>query len=309
VRILFLFLRKIKTIIIMKKQLLVGAFMLASVLTANAQTTLSTQTFEGTPAEINAAGWGVVDVDGDGKNFGLFASQQVLTNIGMTTAVAGSSNFTIANQTLTPIDTADNIFWSNDVELPAGATANLSVRVGSSSVTEEGGTSHYSIYVLTPEILEGIADLAAFKAYITGATADLAGTIKDGSEVVNVNLSAFAGKEISVVFRHHAHEGYAYFFFDDVTFTTGGTAGVNENLLASLSVFPNPATDVINVTNAENILVNGITVTDLNGRTVKTAKFDGVANASISISDLASGIYMMTVSSDKGSMTKKIVKN
>lgn len=89
----------------------------------------------------------------------------------------------------------------------------------------------------------------------------------------------------------------------------GDTTGVNENLLSNLSVFPNPANDVVNVTNAENILVNGITVTDLNGRTVKSSKFDGVANASINISDLASGVYMMTVSSDKGSMTKKIVKN
>ncbi|AWH85864.1 hypothetical protein HYN59_12455 [Flavobacterium album] len=85
--------------------------------------------------------------------------------------------------------------------------------------------------------------------------------------------------------------------------------GTKDVLASQLSIFPNPATNVINITNADNILVNGVVIADLNGRTVKSAKFDGVAEAQVNISDLANGMYMMTVSSDKGTMTKKIVKN
>lgn len=87
----------------------------------------------------------------------------------------------------------------------------------------------------------------------------------------------------------------------------GATAGVDENTLANLSVYPNPANDVVNV--SVDALVSNVAIVDLNGRTVKTAKFDGVSNASVNVSDLASGVYMMTVSSDKGTSTKKIVKN
>ncbi len=89
----------------------------------------------------------------------------------------------------------------------------------------------------------------------------------------------------------------------------GETAGTDEALASKLSVFPNPAANVINVVNNNNILVNGIQIVDLNGRTVKSAKFNGVTEAQVNISDLASGMYMMTVSSDKGTMTQKIVKN
>jgi hypothetical protein len=90
---------------------------------------------------------------------------------------------------------------------------------------------------------------------------------------------------------------------------TGGPAGVDEVLASKFSVFPNPANNVINIANAENILVNGVVITDLNGRTVKSTNYNGVTEAQINIADLASGMYMMTVSSDKGTMTKKIVKN
>lgn len=95
----------------------------------------------------------------------------------------------------------------------------------------------------------------------------------------------------------------------NVVGTADTGAGVNEALASKLSVFPNPANNVINIANAENILVNGVVIADLNGRTVKNAKFDGVAEASVNIADLAAGVYMMTISSDKGTATKKIVKN
>lgn len=86
-----------------------------------------------------------------------------------------------------------------------------------------------------------------------------------------------------------------------------GTAGTNDNALANLSVFPNPTSNVVNVT--VDALVSNVAIVDLNGRTVKSVKFDGASNVSVNVSDLASGVYMMTVSSDKGTSTKKIVKN
>jgi hypothetical protein len=85
--------------------------------------------------------------------------------------------------------------------------------------------------------------------------------------------------------------------------------GREEILSSELSVFPNPASNVINVANASSSLINGVEVVDINGRTVKTVKFDGVAEAQINISDLASGMYIMNISTDKGVATKKVVKN
>lgn len=91
--------------------------------------------------------------------------------------------------------------------------------------------------------------------------------------------------------------------------TLDGEMGTSKAVASQLSVFPNPASNVINVANTGNVLVNAIQITDLNGRTVKSVKFNGVAEAQVNVSDLANGMYMMTVTSDKGSMTQKIVKN
>ncbi len=82
------------------------------------------------------------------------------------------------------------------------------------------------------------------------------------------------------------------------------------NLAASkFSVSPNPANDFITVTNSDNILVSGISITDLNGRVVKQNNYTNVSDIQVNVSDLASGMYMMNISSDKGYVTKKIVKN
>lgn len=75
------------------------------------------------------------------------------------------------------------------------------------------------------------------------------------------------------------------------------------------SVSPNPANDIVNITNSDNVFVNAISITDLNGRVVKQNSFSNTSNVQVNISDLSSGVYMMNITSDKGSVTKKIIKN
>ena len=77
----------------------------------------------------------------------------------------------------------------------------------------------------------------------------------------------------------------------------------------NFSVFPNPANDFVTISNSENISVNSISITDLNGRVVKQNTYSNGTNVQVNISDLSSGVYMMNITSDKGSVTKKIIKN
>jgi hypothetical protein len=91
-------------------------------------------------------------------------------------------------------------------------------------------------------------------------------------------------------------------------FTVSEVLATDSFVNNKFSVSPNPTTGLINVTNNDGITVNEITVTDLNGRVVKTTKFDNVANISINIADLSAGMYLMSIKSDAGIATKKIVK-
>ena len=85
--------------------------------------------------------------------------------------------------------------------------------------------------------------------------------------------------------------------------------GVNTNSVVSndFSVFPNPSKDLINVSN-NSIAIKSIEITDLNGRVVKTVAALDSLNVQVNISDLSTGVYMMKILSDKGTSTKKVIK-
>ena len=89
------------------------------------------------------------------------------------------------------------------------------------------------------------------------------------------------------------------------TLLENNTFEVNNNF----SVSPNPANDFVTISNADNISVTAISITDLNGRVVKQNSYSNVTNVQVNVSDLAAGVYMMCISSDRGSVTKKIIKN
>lgn len=110
-----------------------------------------------------------------------------------------------------------------------------------------------------------------------------------------------------VVAMYSAEEGGYYTFGQALDFTVNVvTASVDNHLAGSFSVYPNPATNVINVSNSADV-INNVTITDLNGRTVKQVTV-GVNDAQINISDLAQGVYILNATSNGKSFTQKIVK-
>ena len=77
--------------------------------------------------------------------------------------------------------------------------------------------------------------------------------------------------------------------------------------LEGLSVYPNPVNDSFSIKNDKNIAIKQATLSDINGRIVKNINTNSLEN--ISISELNTGIYFLSLSSDSGSTTKKIIKN
>lgn len=84
---------------------------------------------------------------------------------------------------------------------------------------------------------------------------------------------------------------------------------VNEFLSSKFSVYPNPANNEITISNAENILLDNASITDINGRIVKKFKLTGISEEKINISELNNGIYFLKVETSEGSLTKKIIKD
>jgi hypothetical protein len=86
---------------------------------------------------------------------------------------------------------------------------------------------------------------------------------------------------------------------------TLGTESFSSN---SFTVYPNPARDLVTLEGSNNATIMSYKVVDLNGRIVKSMENISENSAQINISDLQSGVYMMTINSDNGSTVKKIIK-
>lgn len=92
---------------------------------------------------------------------------------------------------------------------------------------------------------------------------------------------------------------------DSVSMTS--VLGTNDFLSSNFSVFPNPVKNVINFSNDANAVVSLVEMTDLNGRVIKSQKVNAT-EGQISVSELATGMYMMKITTDQGVAVKKIVK-
>jgi photosystem II stability/assembly factor-like uncharacterized protein len=85
-----------------------------------------------------------------------------------------------------------------------------------------------------------------------------------------------------------------------------GTIGINEHSKASISVYPNPVTDVMNIiatSNMQEIQVLNLLGEVLLNQTINTKSF------SMNTSDLKAGFYNLKIKMSDGYINKKIVKN
>ncbi|HYD20876.1 MAG TPA: T9SS type A sorting domain-containing protein [Flavipsychrobacter sp.] len=79
--------------------------------------------------------------------------------------------------------------------------------------------------------------------------------------------------------------------------------------LAAVNVYPNPATDVVNIKGLDAI--NGaktVTISSINGAVVFSASYQQNEEVSIPVFQLGSGLYMLQIATEKGSSIYKIAK-
>ena len=195
---------------------------------------------------------------------------------------------------------SDSWLFSRAVNLTQGTNYTLSFYAMKAALVGEGNVNNLTVAVGNDVTAEAQVTIHSFGDYTNEDY-----TLESYNFTVPTTGVYYIGFNYTA--PAHASTNYGLLVIDDVTVDV--SAGLNDALISKLAVSPNPTNGVVNISNSENILINGVTVTDLNGRTVKSSKFDGTSNAQVNISDLASGMYMMTISSDNGTAVKKIIKN
>ena len=81
-----------------------------------------------------------------------------------------------------------------------------------------------------------------------------------------------------------------------------------EPTIATVLLYPNPANNVIRISNPQLIQLEKITIYDLNGRVVLTEILSNIESSAIDVSLLQSATYLVTIESDAGTITKRMVK-
>ncbi len=82
----------------------------------------------------------------------------------------------------------------------------------------------------------------------------------------------------------------------------------NEIVSAKFNMYPNPATNVVNITNSENMLVEQVTIYDSIGKQLNTQSFNNQTEIQLNVENLASGTYMLHIQTNAGLAVKKLVK-
>jgi hypothetical protein len=120
------------------------------------------------------------------------------------------------------------------------------------------------------------------------------------------NLDNYANQSVRIGILCNSVDRYL-FMVDDFSVTTE-TLSTEDFFANNLKIYPNPTKDIINLSTSTT-LINTVSVTDLNGRIVKSFNLSGISQTELNVSDLTSGMYFVSVETDLGKGTTKIVKN
>ena len=81
-------------------------------------------------------------------------------------------------------------------------------------------------------------------------------------------------------------------------------ASTNDFFNTNFAIYPNPTVDVLNIESKNGLVANEIKLTDLSGKVVKVQK----GATAVNVSDLASGTYIIDVTTNEGRATSKFIK-
>ncbi|MDX2429452.1 MAG: T9SS type A sorting domain-containing protein [Bacteroides sp.] len=209
----------------------------------------------------------------------------------------------MANPDMSGINTSSQAFWFNVLPGADPWAGVYSDSYGKMEFTQE---MHHMTMMVYKEIISN----CGLKVESGGTTTELKvpNTLTGEWELITFDFSANIGETLTrlVFFPDFpdSREAGSVSYVDNIKMVTA-PVGVKKYDAVSLSVYPNPANDLLNV-QAEGM--TSITVLDVLGKSVKAIQLQGEDRATISVEDLNQGVYFITIEATGGSKTTKFLK-
>lgn len=158
----------------------------------------------------------------------------------------------------------------------------------------KGGTTYYP-YKLNP---------ASPSSYATKTSENNVDTV----ERVDINNAATGDYDFEVSHDGSLTNGQQHFSLVITGFTSYQLATEIASFQNAISVYPNPASDLLYIKSDTDATINNIALYDISGRQVLNAQFDDIPQNvhTIDVKNLNKGLYILTVSGANGSYSKKI---
>ena len=158
-------------------------------------------------------------------------------------------------------------------------------------------------YVYRGEIYENFLGIYFYADFCSGEI----GTIDQSNN--QINHGPYNGSWVSFG-EDKNKELYIIDNFGSIYKIEGNILSSTDFNISTVSIYPNPASNIINIKSSNNSFINNISIYDLKGSIALTKNISGLTETNISINSLQSGIYMVKVTSTKGiSIIKKLIVN
>lgn len=297
------------------KKILLSLLFLSSV-GMNAQTIIFEDSFEAYAdfAITNVGNWTLIDVDqkttygfsgvtfansGLAKSFQVFNATTTTAPLTPTatsdwTARTGNKHM-VCFAAASPAPSVNND-WLISPQITLGSTGNV-LKFWAKSCDATYGLEKFKVGVSAGNTTTGITFLSV-GTVVTPSTATW-------TEYTYTVPASFNGQAVYFSINCISDDQFG-FAVDDFKVTTTGTLSTENFFKTNFTVYPNPASDVINVSNVNNLEISNAVITDINGRIVKNV--NNLVQP-INVSNLTTGVYFLKVTTANGEGVTKIMKN
>lgn len=207
---------------------------------------------------------------------------------------------TINNATLEDLGAGDMVFYVGSID----ALKNPWVI----SITRDGNPAYFTLNGIDYDTVES-GDIS-IKNQSDEIIANQA-TYTFGAGAITITNTVNATNILSFKIFPHDNDDLNDFAFHNISVTMGNTLGIDDfTLNNNISVYPNPSNGNITLKNNSDIQLKVLNISDVSGRILKSIKFnDSFSEKNIDLNNLNTGIYFLTIQSDNGKTTQKLIIN
>ena len=136
----------------------------------------------------------------------------------------------------------------------------------------------------------------------TDTLAIIYGEVADSLHLNEANLSelGFDNQTIHLAFVNRTNDGFKL-YLDDISVVKDDPAGIHENELVQVNIYPNPASDYINISGMD--IIDRVQVISLDGKVLIES-----TDSKINIDSLMPGNYIVLIEGDNSIARETIVK-